>query len=175
MYLHSCGVIWGDLSTRNALIDEEENIRLCDFASSTLADVYPQLGDFTYEITYCPAVPEDDLEKVSPMQRELYALGSAIYEIVEWRRPYSEAANRFEVYEIFEGGGMPEISDDNIARVIIRRCWDFKYESAQAVVEDLKALHWMTREKWISEKREVWGGAKEERKRLECLRAKYAI
>lgn len=43
-YLHSRGVIWGNLSTRNILIFDDYRLKICDFASSALEDIYPQFG-----------------------------------------------------------------------------------------------------------------------------------
>lgn len=141
-YLHSCGVIWGDHSTRNTLIFDDRIIKLCDFASSSLKGVYLEFGDFTYEPTYSPAVPEVEVDGLTMMQRELYALGSAIYEITEWKRPYAEFIDRqdVDIWSIVESGIMPKVAEDNVAQNLIVRCWAFKYESARAIAADLAAL-----------------------------------
>lgn len=142
-YLHSKGVIWGDLSTRNALVFDGQNIRLCDFASSALEGVYPELGDYTYEPRYRPALAERQVDELSMMQQELYALGSAVYEITEWKRPYAEFNNTHEVdfwTAVLGRGTVPEISENNAARHIILHCWGFQYESAQEVADDLGSL-----------------------------------
>lgn len=68
VYLHSRGVIWGDLSTRNALVFGDDTIKICDFASSALENVYPQFGIHTYEPAYCPALPEAQVSSLSMMQ-----------------------------------------------------------------------------------------------------------
>jgi serine/threonine protein kinase len=137
-YLHSRGVIWGDLSTRNVLVFDDGNLKLCDFASSSLEGVYPEFGVHTYEPRYCPALPESQVYKLSMMQRELYALGSAIYEITSWKRPYEGVEG--DIWDIVEGGTMPVIEEDNIAREIITRCWNFGYDSAKVVAEGLKGI-----------------------------------
>jgi serine/threonine protein kinase len=136
-YLHSRGVIWGDLSIRNVLVFQDGNLKLCDFASSFLEGVYPEFGNQTYEPRYCPALPESHVYKLSMMQRELYALGSAIYETTSWKRPYEGVEG--DIWDIVEGGTMPVIGEDNVAREIITRCWNFGYDSAKAVAEDLRA------------------------------------
>ncbi|KAK7415589.1 hypothetical protein QQZ08_012305 [Neonectria magnoliae] len=119
-YLHSRGVIWGDLSTRNTLVFGDDRIKICDFGSSALGDVYPKFGIHTYEPGYCPALPEDQAHSLSMMQRELYALGSAVYEITEWKSPYSEVSG--DIWTILESGTMPVIANDNVTRDIIARC-----------------------------------------------------
>lgn len=137
-YLHSRGVIWGDLSTRNILIFGDNSLKICDFASSALENMYPEFGVYTYEPGYCPALPEDKVRTLSMMQRELYALGSAIYEITEWKFPYAEMSG--DVWDIVESGAMPVVADNNIARDIVMRCWNFEYDSAGAVADDVAAV-----------------------------------
>ncbi|KAF9770443.1 hypothetical protein IL306_012022 [Fusarium sp. DS 682] len=68
-------------SEKREFIFSDDTLKICDFASSTLKDIYPEFGPHTYEPAYCPALPEDQVRELSMMQRELYALGSAIYEI----------------------------------------------------------------------------------------------
>ncbi|KPM43441.1 hypothetical protein AK830_g3148 [Neonectria ditissima] len=138
VYLHSRGIIWGDLSTRNTLVFSDDSLKICDFASSSLENVYPQFGIHTYEPGYCPALPEDEVRTLSMMQRELYALGSAVYEITEWKFPYAEISG--DIWDIVESGTMPVIADSNVTRDIITRCWNFKYDSAGAVADDLAAV-----------------------------------
>lgn len=137
-YLHSRGVIWGDLSARNVLVFGDDNLKICDFASSTLENVYPQFGIHTYEPGYCPALPEDQVRALPMMQRELYALGSAVYEITEWKFPYADICG--DIWDIVESGKMPVIADSNVARDIITRCWNFEYDSARAVADGLTAV-----------------------------------
>jgi serine/threonine protein kinase len=137
-YLHSRGVIWGDLSTRNALVFDDDSLKLCDFTSSALEGVYPEFGMHTYEPRYCPALPDDEVRTRSMMQRELYALGSAVYEITEWKGPYAEVDG--DVWDVLESGETPVIADDNPARDIIARCWTFDHDSAAVVADDLAAL-----------------------------------
>ncbi|KAL2017244.1 hypothetical protein VTK56DRAFT_2403 [Thermocarpiscus australiensis] len=139
-YLHSRGVIWGDLSTRNTLVVDDNSTKICGFASSALENVYPQFGIHTYEPRYCPALPNEQVRRLSMLQRELYALGSAVYEITEWEVPYAHIGDDEDIWDVVEGGQMPIISNDNIARDIITRCWDYGYDSAGPVAIDLATL-----------------------------------
>ncbi|UPK91811.1 hypothetical protein LCI18_002746 [Fusarium solani-melongenae] len=137
-YLHSRGVMWGDLSTRNVLVFGDDSLRVCDFASSALEKVCPEFGIHTYEPAYGPALPEDQAYTLSMMQRELYALGSAIHEITTWKSP-SAGISR-DIWDIAESGTMPVIANNNVARDIVTRCWNFECDSAGDVVDDLAAV-----------------------------------
>ncbi|KAF5719308.1 TKL kinase [Fusarium globosum] len=138
VHLHSRGVIWGDISTRNILVFSDDTLKICDFASSALSQTYPEFGPHTYEPAYCPALPEKELSELSMMQRELYALGSAIYEIMEWKFPYAGIDG--DIWDIVEAGTMPVIESENIAGRIIDRCWQLGYDSASTILDDLAAL-----------------------------------
>ncbi|KAF5723961.1 TKL kinase [Fusarium mundagurra] len=46
-HLHSRGVIWGDISTRNILVFSDDTLKICDFASSALSQTYPEFGPHT--------------------------------------------------------------------------------------------------------------------------------
>ncbi|KAF5642476.1 TKL kinase [Fusarium tjaetaba] len=137
-HLHSRGVIWGDISTRNVLVFSDDTLKICDFASSALSQTYPEFGPHTYEPAYCPALPEERVVELSMMQRELYALGSAIYEITEWKIPYAGIDG--DTWEIVDAGLAPVIAGENITGEIINRCWKFGYDSASAILGDLVAL-----------------------------------
>jgi hypothetical protein len=58
---------------------------------------------------------------------ELLALGSCVYGITEWKRPYAEITNTHvvDVWAVLELGTVPEISEDNAARHIFQHCLEF--------------------------------------------------
>jgi len=141
-YIHKCNIIWGDLSTRNALLFDKSRLKLCDFAESDLMDNYPR-GWYGCEDRYCP--PGSDrpqFHNISTMYREIFALGTAIYEIVEWKVPYGPQTkvSEDEVLKALVDGIWPQITSDNPVEKVIRRCWEYKYESSQQVVDNLKSL-----------------------------------
>ncbi|PVH86097.1 kinase-like protein [Cadophora sp. DSE1049] len=139
-HIHGCNVIWGDLSTRNALLFDNPRLKLCDFAESDLMDNYPR-DWYGCEDRYCPPGSErPQFHDIGTMYCEVFALGTAIYEIVEWKVPYGPQATEDEVLDALVDGIWPQISSDNPAEGIIRRCWEYKYESSQQVVDDLKNL-----------------------------------
>lgn len=141
-YLHERGIVWGDISARNALLFDNWRIKLCDFADSDVMDDYP--NDWHgCEVRYCP--PGSDrphCHDVDTMNREIFALGTAIYEIVEWKVPYGPETevSEDEVIAALVDGRLPRLTSTNPAESIIRRCWGSMYESSLQVVDNLESL-----------------------------------
>ncbi|WEW56411.1 hypothetical protein PRK78_001854 [Emydomyces testavorans] len=141
-HIHRRGVVWGDLSTRNALLFDDWCIKLGDFAHSDLVENYPE-DWYMCETRYCP--PGSDRphrNTVGTMNREIFALGTAIYEIVEWKVPYGPVTevSEDEVTTALADGNWPQLNTGNPAEAIIRGCWEYKYESSQRVLDDLRCL-----------------------------------
>lgn len=141
-HIHRRGVVWGDLSVRNALLFEKWRLKLGDFADSDLVDDYPRHW-YGCEVRYClPGSEKPQCHNVGTMDREIFALGTAIYEIVEWRVPYGSEVEvtEDEVIAALVDCKWPQLTNSNPAEAIIRRCWGFMYESSSQVVDSLKSL-----------------------------------
>ncbi|KAK3347199.1 kinase-like domain-containing protein [Lasiosphaeria hispida] len=140
--LHERKVLWADLSTRNALVFDGYRVKLCDFGGAFL-DGTRYAPVRAYETRYEP--PRRHAGRYgghgggggggfqAPMLAgEIFALGSAIYEITEWEVPYGPAVSERDVAVKLSRGELPVLSEDNPARAVIRRCWS-AYTSAQRV------------------------------------------
>ncbi|KAK1772216.1 hypothetical protein QBC33DRAFT_553670 [Phialemonium atrogriseum] len=141
-HTHRCGVVWGDLSVRNALLFDKWHIKLGDFADSDRVDDYPR-DWYGCEVRYCP--PGSDrphCQDVGTMNRELFALGTAVYEIVEWKVPYGpeDEVPEDEVIAALVVGKRPQLTNDNPAEAVIHRCWGYMYESSRQIVDSLRGL-----------------------------------
>jgi serine/threonine protein kinase len=137
-YIHSRGVMWGDISTRNILLFDNHHIKLSDFAGSSLRGVYPDVL-FTCEPRYWipdthPASPEK-----SRFEKELFGLGTGICEITEWAVPYGEIEIE-ELQEKLMSGEYPHLSKDNPAKYIIRGLWNLDCTSVKEVSTALRKL-----------------------------------
>ncbi|KAF5632056.1 TKL kinase [Fusarium sp. NRRL 52700] len=135
-YVHSRGVIWGDISTRNILLFDDHHIKLSDFAGSTLRDVYPDIL-FACEPRYWIPTTYDSCPERSTFEKEMFALGTGICEITEWEVPYGEIEIE-ELQEKLMRGEYPRVSEDNPAQQIIRGLWNLDYSSVQEVVDALR-------------------------------------
>ncbi|PGH10521.1 TKL protein kinase [Helicocarpus griseus UAMH5409] len=141
-HIHQRNVIWGDLSTRNALLFDDYRVKLGDFADSDMLDKY--FDDwYGCEVRYCqPGSGKPNNHIVGTMNREIFALGTAIYEITEWKVPYSPQieVSEDEVIAALVDGKLPEIASGNPAEAVIRCCWQYKYKSSQQALDDLQKL-----------------------------------
>ncbi len=137
-HVHSRGIVWSDVSTRNALMLDGWCLKLRDFGTSSRYEDYDHEW-WGAESRYTAPGPQAYIQKrkdiqVDTIHREILALGSAIYEIVEWKVPLEE------IHQMLIADKWPELSSNNPAGDIIRQCWAYKYESAQQVVRDLRRL-----------------------------------
>ncbi|KAI1067515.1 hypothetical protein LB506_003855 [Fusarium annulatum] len=137
-YVHSRGVIWGDISTRNILLFDDHHIKLSDFAGSSLRDVYPDLL-FACEPRYWIPMTDPSSPERSTFEKELFALGTGICEITEWEVPYGEIEIE-ELQEKLMRGEYPHLNEDNPARHVIRGLWNLDYASVQEVADALRKL-----------------------------------
>ena len=71
-------------------------------------------------------------------KRELFALGSAIYEITAWKRPYQDKDNA-EIAKLYERGEFPRVAGILVGDGILG-CWMEKYETADNVVLPLQKV-----------------------------------
>ena len=76
------------------------------------------------------------------MRREMFALGSAIFEIMEWKVPYGSDTEvpEEDVITALEAGKWLQLSSDNPTKAIVRGLWGYLYESSGEVVDDLQRL-----------------------------------
>ncbi|KAL6247246.1 hypothetical protein RBB50_005590 [Rhinocladiella similis] len=125
-YIHGKGVIKSNLNCRNLYMDNQENIKLCDFTASSIDGSVPR--------DKCDAGfgrPGTDANRPD-VQDNLFALGSIMYQISTGREPSwnssRSAAHHFE-----------ELSTLTLAAVITK-CWLGQYRSATEVVTELKAI-----------------------------------
>ncbi|MBE3043580.1 hypothetical protein IMZ48_13620 [Candidatus Bathyarchaeota archaeon] len=110
------------------------HIKLCDFGASFAGegdDVGP-MNDTRCEVPKRGRREED----IPVMVCELFALGSAVFEILEWRVPY-DGVGDVEVGWMVHRGELLVVSGWNLAGGVIERCWEEGFEGAEDVVRGL--------------------------------------
>ncbi|SCV28882.1 uncharacterized protein FFB14_02100 [Fusarium fujikuroi] len=132
-YVHDRGVIWGDVSPRNVLIFDDLHVKLGDFAGSILKGRFPEVL-FTCEPRCWVLGLEGDSTTRSILEKELFALGTAICEITEWTVSYGPIEID-ELQQKIMDGEYPYVDDSNPVKHVIQKLWHFEYSSAQEVVE----------------------------------------
>jgi serine/threonine protein kinase len=151
-YIHKNGVIHSDLRPENFLVHDSGersangltllNLWLCDFGGSTCEALeldgknMPDTPFFDPRITSWESKPATDI----------FSLGSVIYVIMTgcWPfrtgQPPSAAEDmddyRDEVDELFRKGTFPDVSGLQGGHVI-SGCWEYRYENAAEVLNDL--------------------------------------
>lgn len=80
---------------------------------------------------------EGDSTTRSIVEKELFALGTAICEITEWTVPYGPIEIE-ELQQKLMDGEYPYVGDSNHVKNVIKKLWHFEYSSAQEAVEALR-------------------------------------
>ncbi|KAJ4194399.1 hypothetical protein NW755_003155 [Fusarium falciforme] len=120
-YLHSKKVQYCDLSCRNLML-------------------FDNFQTFCEEAQYELPLRGRNFESRPARKRDLFALGSAIYEITTWQRPWQRPWHGLgddEVYAKYEKEEFPTV-EGNMVGSIITSCWNEAYDTADQVVEDLE-------------------------------------
>ncbi|KAL2168837.1 hypothetical protein VTG60DRAFT_6807 [Thermothelomyces hinnuleus] len=128
-FVHRCGVIHGDVNGFNVLLDKHLDVKLADFAGSSL-DGSPLLIGVTASHEY-PG-------PLLCVEADIFALGSTLYELMTESRPYAGLTEKV-IFENYSKGKFPETKSLGVAGSIIKKCWQGEYKECKQVVGDLKA------------------------------------
>lgn len=136
-YLHSRGVTACDLSATNLFVFGDLSVKLGDFGGALLEGAGFD-WDQAHEARYHLPARGRAYDDVPLMRRQLFSLGSAIYEITAWQRPFPDLSDE-EVDARYARDEFPSLGG-NVAGRIIGDCWGEVYATVQDVIADLKAL-----------------------------------
>jgi len=126
-YVHSRGVVHGDISCHNILLDEHLNAKLIDFAGSSI-DGSPLLA--LYSVRAQPPYPS------TPQKDEIFAFGSACYHILMRHVAFHELSDD-DVEDRYKQGIFPELKSLGAFGVIIGGCWNGKYNHMDGVIKEM--------------------------------------
>lgn len=136
-FIHQKDVIHSDLSARQFLVDEKENIRLSDFGGSSLhgSDAMVIEGATHY-------MPRGEGEPNS-VRSDIFALGSTLYEILVGKMPFEEKADN-EIRKLYSESVFPldEIGHEGWKEAV-RKCWMGECKSADDVLRGVSKHHHM--------------------------------
>lgn len=134
-FVHSAGVVHGDLTCHNVFLGDELNAKLADFAGSSLDGS---------GLLVCVAASHEYPGPIMSTQGDIFAFGSVLYEIVTGYSPFKglpdgEIENRYKKGQFADSSSLGEMG------VIIRNCWLGKYNGFDPLLRDLKGnliLRW---------------------------------
>ncbi|KAF2254398.1 kinase-like protein [Trematosphaeria pertusa] len=128
-YVHSHGVMQVDIGAHNALLDWNENVKLSDFAGSSIDGSSPTV--LPSRKSQNPNLPEDE----PSVHSEIFALGSMLYEVETAKQPYHDRSDS-GLEKLFSRGDFPDTSALVLGE-IIKGCWKSEYKTVDEVVKDL--------------------------------------
>ncbi|KAF2757457.1 kinase-like protein [Pseudovirgaria hyperparasitica] len=129
-FVHSKGVVHGDLQWANIFLDGNMNAKVGDFAGSSL-DGHPLM----VRVTASHRSPGSLLLA----QADIFALGSTLFEVTCGQSPYDGQTDK-EIKDLFEKSLFPETKHLGPIGNIITGCWKGKYKTAYEVCQDIKAI-----------------------------------
>jgi serine/threonine protein kinase len=135
-YIHSKSVFHCDISCRNIFVFPDWCVKIGDFGGSKIDDREPL--DVAEEIRYELPVRGRSWEGRPFIKRELFALGSAIYEIMAWKMPYDTLQDD-EVERNYAEEKFPDV-EGLLVGSVIWDCWNERFKSAEDVGFALKAF-----------------------------------
>jgi len=127
--VHSRGVVHCDIHPNNFLLDDQLDLRLCDFSGSLFGDLDGAAMESTRFF-----LPRDPLATPN-VKSDLFALGSAIYYIMSGHEPY-DALSEDEVSARYSRGEFPMVDSIACGRIIMG-CWKEHFNSAEEVIQAL--------------------------------------
>ncbi|KAG6011953.1 hypothetical protein E4U54_007826 [Claviceps lovelessii] len=129
-YIHSAGVIHGDFTTDNIFLDAHLNLRIADFAGSSIDS-----SEFLVSVTPSHHHPTD----VKSVQGDLFAYASAMYQVFTGQGPYASLPED-ELEERYKSNIFPDTQNLGDVGRIIRNCWEGRYSDSYGVAQDIRKL-----------------------------------
>ncbi len=136
-HAHAKNVLHCDISCRNLFLFPDSCLKVGDFGNAAV-DGVPSENNVLEEIRYELPLRGRAFDDRPSIKRELFALGSAIYEIIAWEMPFEDFGSD-DVERLYAAEEFPDLSG-LVAADIIRDCWAEKFETARDVEEAIKKL-----------------------------------
>ena len=125
VFIHSRGILHGDISCNNIFLDENLNAKVGDFAGSSIDGLDSLV---CYETRY----DHPSTEKVS-FKSEIFALGSLMYEILTGSRPYEDLSDR-DIETAYAREDYPDLRSLTMFKDVISKCWHREYADTSKVL-----------------------------------------
>ncbi|EUC40890.1 hypothetical protein COCMIDRAFT_107621 [Bipolaris oryzae ATCC 44560] len=127
-FVHSVRVIHGDLTCSNVFLTKELDAKLGDFGGSSLDG-----SSLLVAVTESHRYPGELLST----HADIFALGSVIYHIMTGTAPYHGLSDE-QIDTLFQKSEFPSTISLGPVGQVITKCWQAKYDSAEAVSNDIR-------------------------------------
>lgn len=129
-FIHQSGVIHGDLTWHNILLDEDLDIKLADFAGSSLDG-----SEFLVAVTPSHRYPGPTVS----IKGDLFAFGSVLYQLLTGNPPY-DGLSEEDTFAKYSKGIFPRTESLDGFGSIITKCWQGEYSGCKSAIDDLKGM-----------------------------------
>ncbi|KAL9016139.1 MAG: hypothetical protein Q9185_006493 [Variospora sp. 1 TL-2023] len=136
---HRAGVIHCDINVNNLLLDDDLTVKLCDFQGQLLRPDGSVDKDGLSRENTKSFMPRAD-PYYSDRKTDIFALGSAFYYIMLGHEPFPDMdshANEEQIQARFASHQFPKV-ESLLMDCVIHKCWAGEYDSAEAVLQDLR-------------------------------------
>ncbi|KAK4033745.1 kinase-like domain-containing protein [Parachaetomium inaequale] len=129
-FIHSAGIVHGDVTCHNIFLDEGLNAKVADFAGSSLDGSKLLIG-----VTASHECPGSTLST----QGDIFAFASVVYEIMTGSPPYTGLSDA-EINACYKQSEFPDTASLGEIGAIITKCWLAQYDGFEAVAQDLREV-----------------------------------
>ena len=137
LFSHKNGVLHGDISCTNFFLDRHGNLKLGDFAGSSIDGSLSLVCYSSTHILPDPLYFSSVADGVAiSTESEIFAFGSALYEMVTGSVPYADLAEE-EVERLYILKTFPETTGLVLGRVI-SNCWRVEYKNMSDVLMSIE-------------------------------------
>ena len=131
-YLHSKCVLQCDINCANFLLDEDNKLVICDFAGSSVdGEEALACSGTRYKRPYKGEI-------TSSLEDDIFAFGSAVYEISTTAQPYQDEESG-QVAEKFGNRQFPDVGHLKSGKIIMK-CWNGRYKAMDEVYKHLQQI-----------------------------------
>ena len=136
VFCHSNSVLHGDICCNNFFLDQYLNLKLGDFAGSSI-DQLPALVCYhtTHQLPGIEDLYAADEVRIT-IETEIFAFGSFLYEMSAGIRPY-ESLTDGEIEKRFRQRSFPDVTRLKLGPVIAS-CWNLKFHTMAEVLEAIE-------------------------------------
>jgi len=134
-YIHSKKVYHGDVGVHNFLVQYDGTLALADFGGSSIdGSEYQEAGMPRY------TRPTSAIDSDPTEMDDLFALGMVIYEIKTGQTAYADKSHG-EIRRLLDNRSFPDLGSlPSGWRLLVNKCWQEEYNSAEELLIDLKNL-----------------------------------